>query len=328
MLGETPLARVFITNTGNTPTSYTVELDESESGEVDFTLESPNEILIAPGYTEAVKIRLSSSIDADSAGIYRAFLIVSYGDDVNRSAEIIGNVSEQSDLSIDAPNQIGVLPGQDQVVDFTVINSGNLVETFDVNVSVESGWTVVPQSQQMTLSMDEENQGSVTVTVPNLGDEISLTDGSVHLLNISLIDQETDLPVAVATVRMVISPMFILDAVEWPDYMQYHRQWERTFTATVTNVGNRDVTADLDYSVNAPGGVAESDKWSLTGNVPTSLFMPVGQNITFSFVVSATDPEPVLSDFALLSIQFTPRDSSVDGLGLLNSTLNLSLIHI
>ena len=158
MLGETLACRVFITNTGNTPTSYTVELDESESGEVNFTLESPNEILIAPGYTEAVKVRLSSSIDADSAGIYRAFLIVSYGDDVNRSAEIIGNVSEQSDLSIDAPNQIGVLPGQEQVVDFTVINSGNLVETFDVDASVESGWTVVPQSQQMTLSMDEENQ--------------------------------------------------------------------------------------------------------------------------------------------------------------------------
>ena len=324
MLGETPLARVFITNTGNTPTSYTVELDESESGEVNFTLESPNEILIAPGYTEAVKVRLSSSIDADSAGIYRAFLIVSYGDDVNRSAEIIGNVSEQSDLSIDAPNQIGVLPGQEQVVDFTVINSGNLVETFDVDASVESGWTVVPQSQQMTLSMDEENQGSVTVTVPNLGDEESLTDGSVHLLHISIIDQETDLPVAAATVRMVISPMFILDSVEWPDYMQYHRQWERTFTATVVNVGNRDVTADLDYSVNAPGGVAESDKWSLAGNVPTSLFMPVGQNVSFSFVVSATDPEPVLSDFALLSIQFTPRDTSVDGLGFLNSTLNMS----
>ena len=96
--------------------------------------------------------------------------------------------------------------------------------------------------------------------MPNLGDEESLTDGSVHLLHISIIDQETDLPVAAATVRMVISPMFILDSVEWPDYMQYHRQWERTFTATVVNVGNRDVTADLDYSVNAPGGVAESDK--------------------------------------------------------------------
>ena len=324
MLGETPLARVFISNTGNTPTLYTIELDVSEAGEVNFTLESPNEIYIAPGYTEAVKVRLTSSIDADSAGIYRAILIVTSGDEVNETAEIFGNVSEQSDLTIDAPYEIGVLPGQDQVVDFTVINSGNLVETFDVEVEVDGEWTVVPQSQQMTLSMDEENQGSVTVSVPELGTDSSLTDGSVHILNISLVDQETDLPVTVARVRLVISPVFILDVVDWPEYMQYHRQWERTFTATVSNVGNKDVTVDLDYQVNAPGGFAESDKWALGGNAPTSLFMPVGQNVSFSFVVSAIDPEPVLSDFALLSVQFMPRDTSVDGVGFLNSTLNMS----
>ena len=117
----------------------------------------------------------------------------------------------------------------------------------------------------------------------------------------ALVDQETDLPVTVARVRLVISPVFILDVVDWPEYMQYHRQWERTFTATVSNVGNKDVTVDLDYQVNAPGGFAESDKWALGGNAPTSLFMPVGQNVSFSFVVSAIDPEPVLSDFALLS---------------------------
>ena len=65
----------------------------------------------------------------------------------------------------------------------------------------------------------------------------------------NLVDQETDLPVTVARVRLVISPVFILDVVDWPEYMQYHRQWERTFTATVSNVGNKDVTVDLDYQV-------------------------------------------------------------------------------
>ena len=324
LMAETPITRVFITNTGNTPTIFSVWLDDTESGEVDFTLESPNEILIAPGYTDSVKVRLASTIDADSAGFYRATIYVSSGDDVNESAEIVGVVSEQSELSIDAPYQIGVLPGQDQVVDFTVINSGNLEETFDVVVSVDSGWTVVPQSQSMTLSMDEENQGSVTVTVPNLGQEISLTDGSIHYLNISLVDQETEMPVTIATVRMVISPMFILDVVEWPDYMEYHRQWDRTFSATVMNVGNRDVTVDVAYQINKPGGVVESNEWSVDSNAPTSLFMPVGQNVSFDFVVSAEELNPDLSLYALLSIQLTPNDSSVDGIGFLNSTLKMS----
>ena len=251
MLGETPLARVFISNTGNTPTLYTIELDVSEAGEVNFTWRVPTRFISLRAIPKPLKFDLRLVLMLiQELGIYRAILIVTSGDEVNETAEIFGNVSEQSDLTIDAPYEIGVLPGQDQVVDFTVINSGNLVETFDVEVEVDGEWTVVPQSQQMTLSMDEENQGSVTVSVPELGTDSSLTDGSVHILNISLVDQETDLPVTVARVRLVISPVFILDVVDWPEYMQYHRQWERTFTATVSNVGNKDVTVDLDYQVN------------------------------------------------------------------------------
>ena len=66
-----------------------------------------------------------------------------------------------------------------------MINSGNLQETFNVDVAVDTGWTVVPQSQQMTLSMDEENPGSVTVTVPELAQGGSVSDGSIHNLTIS-----------------------------------------------------------------------------------------------------------------------------------------------
>ena len=44
----------------------------------------------------------------------------------------------------------------------------------------------------MTLPIDDETQGSVTVTIPELGDGISLNDGSVHNLTIRLIDPATD----------------------------------------------------------------------------------------------------------------------------------------
>ena len=324
MLEETPITRVFITNTGNTPTVYSVWLDDSDAGEVEFTLESPNEILIAPGFTDSVKVRLASSIDADSTGLYRALVYVSAGDEVNESAEIIGNVSEQSDLRIDAPSQIGVLPGQEQVVDFTVINSGNLQETFNVDAAVDTGWTVVPQSQQMTLSMDEENLGSVTVTVPEIGQGDPLSDGSVHDLTISLVDQETGLPVTIATVRLVISPMFILDIVEWTDEMEFHKGDNRTFSATVANMGNRDVTVDLTYQINRPGDVVASDEWKVRDNKPTSLPLPVGQNVTFVFTVTAEEDEPYLDLNASLSVQLTPRDADVDGVGYLNSTLVMS----
>ena len=323
-LAETPLTRVYISNTGNTPTIYSLWLDDSLSGEVDFTLESPNQILIAPGYTDSVKVRLSATNDADSDGFYKSTLWVSTDTGVNLSADIIANVSEQRDLSIDAPFQIGVLPGQDQVVNFTVTNSGNLEETFDVEVAVDGGWIVVPASQTMTLPIDEEIQGSVTVSVPELGEGISLNDGSVHNLTIRLIDPATELTAGVAVVRMLISPMFILEVVEWEDEMLYHRYWNRTFEATVINMGNRDVTVDLTYAINKPGGVIESSDWMLQSGAPSSLFMPVGQNISFQFVVSAEEISPDLGLYALLSVHLTPQDAGIDGEGYLNSTLKMS----
>lgn len=323
-LAETPLTRVYVTNTGNTPTIYSLWLDDSQSGEVNFNLESPNQILVAPGYTDSVKVRLSATNDADSDGNYVATLWVSTDTGVNLSANIVANVSEQRDLRIDAPFEIGVLPGQEQVVNFTVTNSGNLEETFDVEVAVDGGWLVVPASQSMTLPIDDETQGSVTVTVPELGDGISLNDGSVHELTIRLVDPATDLTAGMATVRMLISPMFILDIVDWQEEMLYHRYWNRTFTATVMNMGNRDVSVDLAYEINKPGGVIESNEWSLEPDAPSSLFMPVGQNVTFSFVVKSTDISPDLGLFAILSIHLTPQDASVDGEGFLNSTLKMS----
>ena len=323
-LGETPLTRVYVTNTGNTPTIYSLWLDDSQAGEVNFNLESPNQILIAPGFTDSVKIRLSPTNDADSDGYYMARLWVETDTGVNLSAEIVANVSEQRDLSIDAPYEIGVLPGQDQVVNFTVTNSGNFEETFAVEVAVDGGWVVVPASQTMTLPIDEEIQGSVTVTIPELGEGISLNDGSVHNLTIRLVDQNTELTAGMATVRMLISPMFILDIVDWQEEMQYHRYWNRTFSATVMNMGNRDVTVDLGYEINKPGGVIPSNEWSIEPGAPSTLSMPVGQNVTFSFVVKSTDISPDLGLFALLSIHLTPQDASVDGDGFLNSTLKMS----
>jgi len=323
-LMETPLTRVYVTNNGNTPTVYSLWLDDSQEGDVDFTLESPNQILVAPGFTDSVKVRLSATDDADSDAFYMATLWVSTDTGVNLSANVVANVSEQRSLVIDAPSEFGVLPGQDQVIDFTVTNLGNLEETFDVEVAVEGAWVVVPASQSITLPIDQDTQGSVTVSVPELGDGISLDDGSVHNLTIRLVDPATDLIAGVATVKMLISPMFILETVEWQEEMQYHRQWDRTFTATVINVGNRDITADVAYEILKPGGITESTEWAVQGDAPSTLDLPVGENVSFQFTVSGLELSPDLDLTALLVVHLTPTDVGVDGDGYLNSTLMMS----
>ena len=86
---ETPLTRVYVTNTGNAPATYSIWLDESQSGAVDFSLETPNQIIIAPGIQDSIKIRMSAAADADSDSFYMATVWVSTDTGVNLSANIV-----------------------------------------------------------------------------------------------------------------------------------------------------------------------------------------------------------------------------------------------
>lgn len=320
---ETPLTRVYVTNTGNAPATYSIWLDDSQAGDVDFSLETPNQILIAPGFEDSIKVRMSAAADADSDSFYMATVWVSTDTGLNLSANIVANVSEQRSLLIDAPEQMGVLPGQEQVVNFTVTNLGNLAESFDVIVSVEGGWEVVPESQSMTLIKDQVLQGSVTVTIPDISDDEGLDDGSIHNLTIRLAYPSTDITAGLANVKLIISPMFMLEVEEWPYEMEFSRQTNRTWEATIVNVGNKDVTVNLTYEIFKPGFVATSDDWSFVQG-PSVLSLPRNSNVTFEIIILAEDESPDLDLTSHLVVKLTPQDSSVEGVEYLNTTLMMS----
>ena len=328
---ETPLTRVYVTNTGNAPTTYSIWLDESQSGAVDFSLESPNQIIIAPGIQDSIKIRMSAADDADSDSFYMATVWVSTDTGVNLSANIVANVSEQRSLLIDAPQQMGILPGQEQVVNFTVTNLGNLAENFDVIASVEGGWEVVPESQSMTLIKDQVIQGSVTVTVPEISEVEGLDDGSVHNLTIRLAYPSTNLTAGLANVELVISPMFMLEVRDWPYEMEFSRESNRTWEATIVNVGNKDVTVNVEYKIfksgfdldDEPSSDIYSDDWILALG-PSQITLPRNSNVSFEFLIRATDITPDLDLTSNLVVTLTPQDTSVEGVEYLNTTLVMS----
>ena len=320
---ETPLTRVYVTNTGNAPATYSIWLDDSQAGDVEFSLETPNQILIAPGFEDSIKVRMNAAANADSDSFYMATVWVSTDTGMNLSANIVANVSEQRSLLIDAPEQMGVLPGQEQVVNFTVTNLGNLAEDFDVIASVEGGWEVIPETQSMTIITDEVIQGSVTVMVPEIGEEEGLDDGSVHNLTIRLAYPATGITAGIANVELVISPMFMLDVKEWPYEMEFSRQTNRTWEATIVNVGNKDVTVNLTYEIFKPGFVTTSDEWSFVEG-PSQLILPRNSNVSFSFIILAEDESPDLDLRSHLVLTLTPQDSSVEGIEYLNTTLVMS----
>ena len=328
---ETPLTRVYVTNTGNAPATYSIWLDESQSGDVDFSLETPNQIIIAPGIQDSIKIRMSAAADADSDTFYMATVWVSTDTGVNLSANIVANVSQQRSLLIDAPEQMGILPGQEQVVNFTVTNLGNLAENFDVIASVEGGWEVVPESQSMTLIKDQVIQGSVTVTVPELSEAEGLDDGSVHNLTIRLAYPSTNLTAGMANVELIISPMFMLEVRDWPDEMEFSRESNRTWEVTIVNVGNKDVTVDVTYKIFKSGFGLEdepspdiySDDWAFALG-PSQITLPRNSNVSFEFLIRADDTTPDLDLTSNLVVTLTPQDTSVEGIEYLNTTLVMS----
>ncbi len=320
---ETPLTRVYVTNTGNAPATYSIWLDDSQAGDVQFTLETPNQILIAPGFEDSIKVRMSADAEADSDSFYMATVWVSTDTGLNLSANIVANVSEQRSLDIDAPAQMGVLPGQEQIVNFSVTNLGNLAETFDVESSVEGGWTVVPDSQTMTLIKDQTIEGSVTVIVPDLDEGDGLEDGSIHNLTIRLAYPSTNITAGIANVKLVISPMFMLDVKQWPVEIEFSRQSNRTWEATIVNVGNKDVKVNLSYEIFKPGLVTYSNEWSLVDG-PEELELIRNQNVSFTIDIVGEEENPDLDLKAYLVVTITPQDSSVEGVEYLNTTLSMS----
>ena len=321
---ETPLTRVIITNTGNAPTNFNLWLDSSNSVGVEFTLESPTNLLIAAGYESSVKIRINPSEDASFDELYMATLWVSTDSGLNLSANIVANISEEHLLEINAPAQIAVVPGTNQDVGFNLTNIGNLAETVTVTIDVEGNWTVSPFTQQFTLPIDAVIDGIVNVQVPALGGSDELLNGAVHNMTITVTDSATSATLGVRSVELVVGALFIVEADNWPDEMLYHRQWERTWNVILTNTGNEDVTVSIDYDILLPGLSIESDAWQLGADAASTLTLPRQSAIPFSFSVLGAEFEPDLTLAADLVVTFTPVDSTIEGTAELRTTLKMS----
>ena len=137
---ETPQTRVYINNTGNVATTFKIWLDNSKANDVDFTLESSNEIVVGPGYSESVKIRLTPDIEASADELHMTTLWVEAIGGMNLSASIVANVTADHHLTINVQDLIAVTPGVDQTIDVEFTNSGNLQEYLNVTAVIEGGW--------------------------------------------------------------------------------------------------------------------------------------------------------------------------------------------
>ena len=141
-------------------------------------------------------VNIIPSADASADETYKATLKVSMidenGDLVELNADIIANISEVHDVQLTAPDSLVAVPGTVVTLPFSLLNTGNLVETVNINITVDGGWDTTPVVQSFTVPIDGDASGSFDIAIPALDGSDNLLDGAVHMANLTVYDPDTD----------------------------------------------------------------------------------------------------------------------------------------
>jgi len=321
---ENPMTRVFINNTGNVITTYSVWIDDSQSNDITFSLESPTELVVAPGFKDSVKIRLNPDSDASADEFHMITLWVEADNGMNKSATIVGNISADHQLTIEVEDMISVTPGIEEIVNVTFGNNGNTEELLDVIAVVEGGWDNSWEYETMVVPIDGTISNELTIQVPALGGNYSLGNGDIHNVTITLYDGDNGEYLASRTVKLVVAPIFIVEIDNWPEEQFYHTGMGRDWIVTLTNVGNKQVTVDLDYEILKPGLAIPSIAWEVDSSAPSSKVLPIGTPIELRFSVIGMELDPSLLLEAELKLTLTPNDEEVTGTTIRQTSLKMS----
>ena len=314
-IGETITTSVVIKNEGNTPATFGVYLDTSSAGEIEFVLETPTVVQIGAGYESTVRVRLTPTTDALAAANYFATVWVSNAQSgLNLSSDILGNISEQHGLVLSTTEEIGVVPGEVQTVDYSLINNGNLIEDVVIETSVFDNWTVTPASLPLELGVGDTYTGSFDVDIPALGDDDSMVNGAVYPVTMRVLNATTQEVLETHTLRLIVAPLFLVEVENWPSTMDFHRGIGRTWDVVITNTGNKDVDVNVTYTLLQGGLTQPSLDWEMSPLAsPTTLFLERGKATPFSFSVSSVATQPPLTLAANLIVTLDPVEVAVQG---------------
>ena len=324
---ETPLTRVFINNTGNVATTYTVWLDDSLQNDVNFVVESPTEVIVGAGYNDSIKIRLTPDSEASADELHMATLWVATANGMNLSAVIVANITADHHLDINVQDSISVTPGVNEIIEITFANTGNLEETLDIIAVIEGNWSSSWSQDQITLPIDSTLDVDLTIVVPALGGEHTLSNGDTHDVTISLYQAGNGNFLSSRSITLVVAPIFLVQVDNWPAEELFHKWYEATWDVTVTNIGNKDVTVNLDFNIYKPGLVEEgtiSLAWEVDASAPETLVLPMGESVELTFKVAGKESEPDIYLEGVLQLKMTPNDLEVTGSTIQETELRMS----
>ena len=324
---ESPSAFVIIKNTGNGPTTYDISLDDGGYDDVAFELDTSSSVIIAAGYESSVRVNIIPTSEASADNFYMATLTVSMVDEndtlVELKADIVANMSEVHDVILTTPDSLAAVPGTIVTLPFDLENTGNLVETVNVNISVDGGWGTTPTIQSFTIPIDGTSSGTFDITIPALDGSDDMLNGAIHDANITVSSTATGELYVESKVSLLVAPVFTYTLEDWENEYFFHQGDNREWAATITNTGNQDVVVNIGYQIFMPGLTIESNDWSLSGTSPTQLSLPIGVPVSLTVGANAVETNPDLTTAADFRITLTPTDVDVEGSGEFTTELKM-----
>jgi len=326
-VGESLITSIFLHNNGNTPATYSVELDDSEGMDVVFELVSESEVTVAPGSKGKAQVRLTPNATATADDNHKLTVLVSTTSGITRSAVINVGIGENHLIGISIPDRIDVVPGSTKTIDIEVVNSGNLRQTVQLSATVEDDWMAAFSVDTLILDVDEAETVQLTIEVPSLSVEgTGLEDGAMKTLTINAANgTETGAAVigSKSTV-LVVGALFVLEYDGWQSEFKFHQGWQEDIEVIVTNIGNADVEVNVAIGVYLSGQSIATNDWEVMAGAPTSLSLPVNTPVNLEFSVLQVGANPLLGDNGDLKVKFTPSDVSIEGEAELSATLGMS----
>lgn len=323
---ESPSAFVVIKNTGNGPTTYSVSLDDGGYDDVAFELDTSSSVIIAAGYESSVRVNINPTQEASADKFYMANLTVSMIDEngtlVELYANIVANMSEVHDVVLSTPDNLAAVPGTIVTLPFDLENTGNLVETVNVNISVDGGWDATPIIQSFTIPIDGTSSGTFDITIPALDGTDNMLNGAIHDANITVSSTATGEIYVESKVQLLVAPVFTYTLDGWGSEYFFHQGDNREWTAIITNTGNKDVVVNVGYQILMPGLTIESNDWSLSTS-PAQLSLPRNVPVFLEVGVNAVETNPDLTTAADFRITLTPTDVDIDGSGEFTTELKM-----
>lgn len=319
---------IFVRNTGNAPTDFSVMMDTSQAGDVEFEIVSPlnNKLFIAAGYEDSIRVRMTANADANYDEFYMATVWVSANDgQILLSSNIVANISENHSFVISTLEELAVTPGTEEVIDFNLTNRGNLQESITVNFTVEGDLSLSDYTMTQTIPINQSFSDQLTVTIPELTSSDSMAQGDSYNLTITVLSSAGN-EYSSRVIKLIVQPLFIVESNDWPSVMEFMPQSDRTWEVTLTNTGNRDVTVSAAYTITRPGLSNFSSDWQMVSQ-PSTISLPRNTPVVHTFTVVGMTSNPLLSLSADLTIFLQPMDLTVQGSGEFSTQLVMSRFY-